>query len=436
MTTSLFTGDCREILPTLEAESFDCIVTSPPYWGLRDYGTAEWTGGDPACDHLSATKHQAQGATSARSGRSNVDEQRNETFRSVCGKCGAQRVDRQIGLEPTLDGYVDTIAGVARELWRVLKPSGTFWLNLGDCYSAHPGQRKTTDKVGDKQASNHGSVGAPSRSAEYLKPKDLCMVPARVALRLQADGWWLRKEIIWAKPNPMPESVTDRPTSSHEKVYLFAKAENYFYDAAAIAEEAARPEGSGNKTRKLRSERGGVEGPFGSSVPWKGETRNARDVWTIATQPYAGAHFAVMPSALAERCILAGCPERICSACGAPWVRETERIDQGWDGSKYGERAVSATGGAKSGGTKASTLGSSNGRLTGKMITIGFAPSCSCHAEAASGRVLDPFGGAGTTGLVADRLGRHATLIDLNLGYKTMMVDRITSDAPLFADIK
>lgn len=384
MTVSLFTGDCREILPTLEAESFDCILTSPPYWGLRDYGTAEWAGGDPACDHLSATKHQAQGAASARSGRSNVDEQRNETFRAACGKCGAQRVDRQIGLEPTLDGYVETIAGVARELWRVLKPRGTFWLNLGDCYAGSWGAQSRGWPPSEKSAlkgNGHVDGGPKIKSLSSvqieahprgqtqtgslirtpgLKPKDLCMVPARVALRLQADGWWLRKEIIWAKPNPMPESVTDRPTSSHEKVYLFAKSESYFYDAAAIAEPVVKGSagssfhegktGSHQLNRASKAER--IEK----------DTRNARDVWTIPTTPYRGAHFAVMPPALAERCILAGCPE--------------------------------------------------------------------------GDHVLDPFGGAGTTGLVADRLGRHATLIDLNLGYKTMQIDRITSDAPLFADIK
>lgn len=349
MTTRLLSGDCRDILPTLDAESFDCAVTSPPYWGLRDYG-----------------------------------------------------VEGQIGLEPTLDGYIDAIAQVAGEIWRVLKPQGTFWLNLGDCYATgagkvgeHPGggqqgarwrgsRGEHMGKHGYRGSDTVGPMTQPNRMPQRgLKPKDLCMVPARVALRLQADGWRLRKEIIWAKPNPMPESVTDRPTSSHEKLYLLAKSERYFYDGEAIKEPAVaadlgemdggaqraidgsnanegrnfRPGKSGNKARKY----GGGSGERPDGVPWEGFTRNARDVWTIATQPYPGAHFAVMPAALAERCIKAGCPR--------------------------------------------------------------------------GGHVLDPFGGAGTTGLAADRLGRHATLIDLSPGYCDMASARISDDAPLFAEV-
>jgi DNA modification methylase len=341
LTTTILHGDCRDILPTLAAERFDCCVTSPPYWGLRDYG-----------------------------------------------------VSGQIGLEPTMAAYLETMVGVCREMRRVLKPSGTFWLNIGDSYNAHPGQRKTTDKVGPKQLTNGGSNSAPSRHTPDLKPKDLCMIPNRLAIALQDDGWWVRSEIIWAKPNPMPESVTDRPTSSHEKIWLLTKGERYFYDAAAIAEPVAVSsidrlsqnieaqagstranggaktngpmravinEGARKALRSITETRHRSSIPGGQSLQAEPTAfRNARNVWTVATQPFRGSHFATMPADLAERCIKAGCP--------------------------------------------------------------------------AGGSVLDPFGGAGTTGLVADRLGRNATLIELNPEYADMAKRRIESDAGLFAD--
>lgn len=333
MAVRFITGDCREILPTLPADSFDCIVTSPPYFGLRDYGVAG-----------------------------------------------------QIGLEPTLDGYIETMAVVARDLQRVLKPGGTFWLNLGDCYAANRSYQVSQTKHGAHDFGTSNAVRVPAG----LKPKDLCLVPARVALRLQADGWWLRSEIIWAKPNPMPESVTDRPTSSHEKVWLLTKSEKYFYDADAIREaesvpnwdDGSRTFGGVNKhgANAAHGERttGRIAGPRKRGVPprhaeygssdqsglddvGRGGGRNARNVWTIATQPFRGSHFATMPPELAERCIKAGCP--------------------------------------------------------------------------AGGHVLDPFGGAGTTALVADRLGRDATLIELNPEYRQMGADRVTGDAPLFTEV-
>ena len=308
-------GDCRDILPTLPADSFDCVVTSPPYWGLRDYG-----------------------------------------------------VDGQIGLEPTLDAYLETMVGVCRELRRVLKPTGTFWLNIGDSYNAHPGQRKTTDAAGPKQVSNAGALSAPSRSTSWLKPKDLCMVPNRLAIALQDDGWYVRSEIIWHKPNPMPESVTDRPTSSHEKVWLLTKGERYFYDAAAISEPFVLPRGGRTIARgvhgssQARSVSGQADRSNIGGFTRTNDMRNARNVWSIATQPFKGSHFATMPPELVERCVLAGSPK--------------------------------------------------------------------------GGLVLDPFGGAGTTGLVADRFGRNATLIELNPAYFDMSKRRISDDAPLFAEVK
>lgn len=317
MTTTIIYGDCLDVLPQIQSDSFDCCVTSPPYWGLRDYG-----------------------------------------------------VEGQIGLESTMAEYLETMARVFREVRRVLKPEGTLWLNIGDTYAAN---RSGTTPPAETLAGGTGGYGDddskrgrkngfnPSRHplGHGLKHKDLCMIPNRLAILLQDDGWYVRSEVIWAKPNPMPESVRDRPTSAHEKVWLLTKSERYFYDAEAISEPTEYPIGSRNDVK-----RGGFSGKgsdrFGQeSFRAIRDTRNARNVWSIASQPYSGAHFATMPPALAERCIKAGCPE--------------------------------------------------------------------------GGYVLDPFGGAGTTGLVADRLCRNATLIELNHKYIELADDRISSDAPLFA---
>lgn len=358
---SVLHGDCREVLPTLPAESVNCCVTSPPYWGLRDYGH-----------------------------------------------------DGQIGLEKTPEAYVAELVAVFREVRRVLRADGTVWLNLGDSYAAQRGgtqmpaetlaggiggrsadlaayrgrrpdvladamdrqagesnpelaPNRTTDTLGGRQdesspAFRTNPVAHRNASAFGLKHKDLVGIPWRVAFALQADGWYLRSDIIWAKPNPMPESVTDRPTKSHEYVFLLAKSARYWYDADAIAEEALNTPG-GRLTGSKRTKAFAGSAQSGTTIDSAGEveSRNARTVWMIATQPFSGAHFATMPPALAERCIKAGCPE--------------------------------------------------------------------------GGTVLDPFGGAGTTGLVADRLGRNAVLIELNPTYGGMARGRIEGDCPLFAEV-
>ena len=333
MTVTVIEGDSRAVLSTLPEASVQCCVTSPPYFGLRDYGHAG-----------------------------------------------------QIGLEPTPDAYVAEMVALFREVRRVLKDDGTLWLNLGDSYAAQRGGTEMPAEtlaggVGGKSLDTDsyrgrgfsakmltGQESAPSRNAPVahrnakafgLKHKDLIGIPWRVAFGLQADGWYLRSDIIWHKPNPMPESVTDRPTKAHEYVVLLTKSARYYYDAAAIAEEGVDP----NRQRNDRI--GGanghtvwhsVGGVMGATVK-----RNARTVWAITTQPFTGAHFATMPPELAERCIRAS--------------------------SQRGDT------------------------------------------------VLDPFGGAGTTGLVADRLGRDATLIELNPAYAELARQRISGDSPLFAEL-
>ena len=266
-------ADARS-LPLLD-ESVDCIVTSPPYWSLRDYGVAG-----------------------------------------------------QIGLETSPGEYVAQIVAAFRECHRVLKTTGTAWLVLGDSYAGGGNYRGIHSEatLTDKQRSNRGARGLSQALGAAgkdfgLASKQLVGIPWRVAFALQGDGWWLRSDSVWSKPNPMPESIKDRPTRSHEYVFLLAKAERYFYDAAAIAEPAGpfRPAGRNNacdspRTPDPRKKQDalGKRSYTGFNARWAEnptESRNARSDWTIATQPYSGAHFATFPEELARRCIVAGCPQ-------------------------------------------------------------------------------------------------------------------------------
>jgi DNA modification methylase len=308
---TLYGGDCRTVLRELPAESVHCVVTSPPYWGLRDYGTAD-----------------------------------------------------QLGLEPTPEAYVENMVAVFREVRRVLRADGTLWLNLGDSYYTTPAGNKPGTL---KAASGLGnsSENLERRRSEYgndrqypgLKMKDLVGIPWRVAFALQADGWYLRSDIIWSKPNPMPESVTDRPTKAHEYLFLLTKSPRYYFDADAVREPSISPEQEAHNQRyakvydahtdrvAVRGEGiqpGNVNNVGIHARPGQGG-RNLRSVWTIATEPYPGAHFATFPRKLVEPCVKAGSP--------------------------------------------------------------------------ADGTVLDPFAGSGTTLLVAQALGRRGIGIDLNPDY-------------------
>lgn len=354
MTTKILIGDCRDTLLSLPEQSVQMCVTSPPYFGLRDYG-----------------------------------------------------VDGQIGLEQTPDAFVSELVSVFREVRRVLRENGTLWLNLGDSYCS----------IGHKKSgSGYGTTGLAGGVAQEhhplrrennvpgLKHKDLIGIPWRVAFALQADGWYLRSDIIWHKPNPMPESVTDRPTKSHEYLFLLTKSERYYYDAAAIAEGATFdkrmvdgfvPKSVNGKhpttdsqsaaNRRANDDVGNADAKLGNAPHsntkkqdalgkrtytgfndrWSLNptlTRNKRTVWTVPTSPYKGAHFATFPTALIEPCIKAG--------------------------SKQGDT------------------------------------------------VLDTFGGAGTTGLVADRLGRNAILCELNPEYVALAESRVRSDNPMFSKVE
>ena len=325
MAVKILVGDVRERLAELPDESVNCVVTSPPYYGLRDYG-----------------------------------------------------IDGQLGLEPTLNEYITAMVDVFRDVRRVLRADGTCWINLGDSFN---GSGKTGGAK-SIQAGNIGSfTGSFVRSEIGMKPKDLMMVPARLALALQADGWWLRSDIIWHKPNPMPESVRDRPTNAHEHIFLLTKRARYWYDADAVKTEGVGEITGGPRANPDRRESRGIEGPrtdkqrghsrrhAGFNDRWDAMSRdeqmangaNLRNVWSIPTVGFPGAHFATFPPEIPRRCIKAGCP--------------------------------------------------------------------------ADGTVLDPFGGAGTTGLVADELGRNAILIELNPKYAAMAKERIRSASPMFAEV-
>ena len=368
-------GDVREMLATLPDESVHCVVTSPPYWGLRDYGVAG-----------------------------------------------------QLGLEPTPEEYVANMVEVFREVRRVLRADGTLWLNLGDSYCTRPnGGVGANSKI---NSINHVVYRAANglRGAQVptgLKHKDMVGVPWRVAFALQADGWWLRSDIIWAKKAPMPESIRDRPTSSHEHVFLLTKSARYFYDAEAVKEETTgnahtRGNGVNPKARGPRNERGRQNESWSESVRDLVALRNLRDVWLLGPEPYPEAHFAVFPRALPVRAILAGTSTYgVCSSCGAPWNREVDR-----------SAMVVREGPGRTGLNEASTGATQRTATTGTMVsppasrTTGWTSGCACYADVARALVLDPFMGSGTTAEVAQRLGRSWLGIELNPDYLAMQQRR------------
>lgn len=340
MTVRILTGDCMDLLRTLPDESVHCVVTSPPYFGLRDYGVppTAW----PAVE-----------------------------FTPVAGlpPYTVPAMTCCLGLEPDPWAFVAHCVAVFREVWRVLRKDGTLWLNLGDSYASTSSYNAPRTSRGE-----FGRVTAPLQPRAPIpagcKPKDLLGIPWRTAFALQTDGWHLRQDIIWQKPNPMPESVRDRCTKAHEYLFLLSKSPRYYFDADAIAEQAkdwttGGPDVGIQETQHYGAGNGGNGGLKAIAARYKSgdapPTRNKRSVWTIATQPFREAHYATFPAALVEPCILAGCPE--------------------------------------------------------------------------GGTVLDPFGGSGTTGMVASRLHRNAILIELKPENVAMSERRITREAPLLARV-
>ncbi len=426
MTIRIINADVMDGLRQMPDESVHCVVTSPPYWGLRDYGTGRWEGGDDACDHRSPTMRDGRNEDRAKLAGSVATNmaQLLTAHSAPCGKCGAVKVDRQLGLERTYQEHVDAVVAVFREVRRVLRSDGTLWLNYGDSYAT---------SVNGRSAADTKAVGNDDRTFRdkpfstiqgVLKPKDLCGIPWRVAFALQADGWWLRSDIIWAKPNPMPESVTDRPTKSHEYVFLLTKAERYYYDAEAIKEAAVadHPSGNGFKRDARLTYQNGDGSARGNDKQWidVGGSRNKRSVWTVATAPFSEAHFATFPPDLIEPMIKAGTSQHGCCAkCGAPWERvidvESRPNAPPCNGKYDGIGKHRTVAGGVSNDARA-------------RVDMGWHPTCECSATVIPCTVLDPFSGAGTTCLVADRLQRNAIGIELNPEYAAMSEARINKD--------
>jgi DNA modification methylase len=431
----ILAGDCRASLATLEPGSVQTCVTSPPYFGLRDYGTGTWEGGDAACDHI-RTVHENHKDDRPRGWDGpfrNTGEPKLVGYGAECGKCGARRVDQQIGLEPTPDEFVAALVAVFREVRRVLRDDGTVWLNLGDSYSGPPvgsfnggGFKDKSAASGGRDLTGHAQGGAANKAnLPGIKQKDLIGIPWMVAFALRADGWYLRSDIIWSKPNPMPESVTDRPTKSHEYMFLLSKGPRYFYDADAIREPHTTPgvaPGPGGSWEQDEAGRPGADGVRHLRGHEGG--RNRRSVWTVATQPFPGAHFATFPPKLIEPCILAGTSERACGQCGAPWERVVERTKmevtpgpkrEAWQAED--DHARTQVGGTM---TQPPT-----------SRTVGWKPTCGHDDPTGTCTVLDPFSGSGTTGLVALRHGRSYVGCELNEEYVELSRERIIGDAPL-----
>ena len=364
--------------------SVHMIATSPPYWGLRDYGTDGQLGLERVHDCLA----WARG-----------DE--------PCGAC-----------------YVCHLREWAREMWRVLRDDGVMFLNLGDSFAGN-GKGGQATEADTRHATGGALLSLAQRrlgTVPGLKPKDLVGIPWRVALALQADGWYLRSDIIWAKPNPMPESVTDRPTKSHEYIFLLTKSARYFWDGEAVKEGAtetsgwARQRDNGINTWKYNDTDDRIKATgqrVESSTLGTPGQRNLRSVWNVATQPYSGAHFATWPEALVETMVKAGTPERgVCPVCGKPWERvvrkgaAVNRPDNPNDVLPY------TANGSTSHGTGATTLHKAR-----VVETTGWQAGCSHDAAPVPAIVLDPFAGSGTTLLVARRLGRIGLGFDLSLTY-------------------
>lgn len=434
--TRILLGDVRASLRKLAAGSVHSVVTSPPYWGLRAYGTDPQIWDDvEGCEHEWGETIPGSSRGGSGPGGKNTSEMgyaRAEPRGGFCIRCNAWR--GELGSEPTPKLFVAHLVDVLAEVWRVLRDDGTLWLNMGDSYATGAGSAKSPGggTRGERWA---GAACQPNRMPiPGLKPKDLCGIPWQVAFALRDWGWYLRSDIIWAKRSPMPESVADRPTKAHEFVFLLAKREQYFYDRVAVLEKAtgtAHPRGRNLRSPKEKANTADGNGHSGwnESTMDLVEYRNLRSVWSLSNAPYKGAHFATFPPKLVIPCIKAGTSEHgVCPECGAPWRRLVTRkrvATRSGQNSKVNAMVLHPD----------SPYQVQNGticgnrdpqRHTSRVETTGWAPTCKCgHAGTIPAVVLDPFLGSGTTAAVAEYLGRYATGCELNPEYAELARQRI-----------
>ncbi|WP_277675704.1 DNA-methyltransferase [Saccharopolyspora rectivirgula] len=338
--TELHVGDALDVMAALPSASVDCVVTSPPQWGLRDYGTAEWVGGNPRCRHtLGTTPHQRRSVKKTGIGGHRARAEKH------CRRCGAISRDKQYGLEPTIDEYVHKLGEASAEIARLLTPEGTFWLNLRDGYSYHNNGTGSTRRID------------PEETDQVVRHKSLMGIPWRVAFHLQKQGWIIRNAIVWHKPNSIPDPATDRFSSRYEMIFLLVKQPDYHMDASHVLEPLSRERPAHRKNHHGGNKPHTVKSPWRPRAPGK----NPGDVWSMSTRPLPDAHCAPFPIDLPWRCIAAGCPEE--------------------------------------------------------------------------GRVLDPFSGAGTTGLAARQLGRFYQGIDLRRDYHDIALRRLAESQPTGIDL-
>ena len=470
MSAEVIEGDALEVLAGMAPGRFQCCVCSPPYWGLRDYKIEPSVWRMPElrdCPEPMDCKHEwgaecpgdprggsGPNAKEAYGGQDGKEIYARQVPRGqFCQHCGAWR--GCLGLEPTPQLYIEHLVSIFREVRRVLRDDGTLWLNMGDCHASKPCGRFNDGGAifAGRDMTGVASSGAMDKvQASGLKPKDLLMMPARVALALQADGWWLRSAIVWAKGlsfcetysgSVMPESCRDRPSSAYEMMFMLTKSARYFYDWFAARETGSIPAGTrAAKGSNVRSELKDVNGRPPEYWEYTG-VRNWRNVWAIGTEASPLPHYATYPVALAARCIEAGTSPKACGRCGAPWVRVVERGDPdqehqqacGADASGgYAGRATKDYGAAMAqdpSAVKARILaGMTRDRQTGWQAT------CECLAQE-PGRciVLDPFCGTGTTGVAAQQLGRDFVGIEISPSYCELARKRLAAPVtePLFA---
>ena len=457
---TLYNHDCRQMIE-LPDESVQCVVTSPPYWGLRKYsGEQELVWGGSDCEHRwvgigsvsdvrkdtvitgkTRTEERFYGGDETR--KFNGQHQKHYQD-NTCSLCGAWK--GSYGLEPTPEMYVQHTIEILREIRRVLRKDGVVFWNIGDSYNskeASTGRSFQRDRAEVMPGSNRGG------HSNGLKPKDLCLIPFRVAIAAQEDGWWVRSVIIWNKPNPMPESVKDRPTESHEYILMLTKSARYYWDQEAVRESQtgnAHSRGSEAGNDEYQAARGSYK-RFKSPVVDLPAGRNIRSVWEFPTQPYPEAHFAVFPEKLPELCIKAATPEvGCCSKCGSPWKRVTQ---------KQTTRTLPSPKDFKSSPVPDDPREYSCAGRAGENVieTLGWQPTCKCQEKLVSQAikatvqsdglfipeelkpvpsvVLDPFAGAGTTLWVAKKLNRQAVGYEISEEYCRLARDRVSQQVML-----